>query len=124
MSKYENALETHVADSDVSMSEFNGTVEDARDMDRLGRAQQLKVRCLFYEHVRSSCHGLCLHLGQRNFRSVSILGLTCVIMCTWMGILSYVFSAFIIGGYHISNNTCTETVTGPAHSLSSTVVEL
>jgi hypothetical protein len=28
------------------------------------------------------------HIEQRNFRSVSILGLTCVIMCTWMGILS------------------------------------
>lgn len=43
MSKHENTLETHVADSDVSMSDFNGTVEDAKDMDRLGRAQQLKV---------------------------------------------------------------------------------
>jgi diacylglycerol kinase len=28
------------------------------------------------------------HTEQRNFRSISILGLTCVIMCTWMGILS------------------------------------
>jgi hypothetical protein len=27
---------------------------------------------------------------QRTFHSISILGLTCTIMCTWMGILSYV----------------------------------
>jgi hypothetical protein len=82
MSKYEGALETHVADSNSSLDEFNGTSEDARDMDRLGRAQELKVPI----HV---CNGNTnAHIPQRNFRSVSILGLTCVIMCTWMGILS------------------------------------
>jgi hypothetical protein len=48
MSKHESALETHVADSDASLDGFNGTSEDARDMDRLGRAQELKVCCYVY----------------------------------------------------------------------------
>ena len=43
MFKHESALETHVADSDASLDGFNGTSEDAKDMDRLGRAQELKV---------------------------------------------------------------------------------
>ena len=43
MSKRGNALQTQLTDSDVSMDEFNGTIEDAKDTDRLGRAQQLKV---------------------------------------------------------------------------------
>jgi hypothetical protein len=44
MSKREGALETNVVvDSDASLDEFNGTSEDARDMHRLGRAQELKV---------------------------------------------------------------------------------
>ena len=43
MSKNEGALETQVVDSDGSLDGFNGTSEDARDMHRLGRAQELKV---------------------------------------------------------------------------------
>lgn len=43
MSKNEGALETQVADSDASLDGSNGTSEDAKDMDRLGRAQELKV---------------------------------------------------------------------------------
>ena len=47
MSKHEGTLETYVASSDASLDDFNGTSEDARDMDRLGRAQELKVYTTF-----------------------------------------------------------------------------
>jgi hypothetical protein len=44
MSKHEGTPETNVVvDSDASLDGFNGTSEDARDMHRLGRAQELKV---------------------------------------------------------------------------------
>jgi hypothetical protein len=56
MSKHEGTLETHIADSDASLDGFNGTSEDARDMDRLGRAQELKVFYSMYAGVMGNAH--------------------------------------------------------------------
>jgi len=86
MAKERDAVETRAADSDSSMDGSMGTSEDAKDMYRLGRSQQLKVWCMSKsEAIVPQCSRL---VKQRNFHSISILGLTCVIMCTWMGILS------------------------------------
>jgi hypothetical protein len=56
MSKHEGTLETQVADSDASMDEFNGTREDAKDMNRLGRAQELKVRARCMQQSLANAH--------------------------------------------------------------------
>ena len=53
-----------------------GTTQDAADMNRLGRSQQL----------------------HRNFRSLSILGLTCVVMGTWLGMITASTFSLINGG--------------------------
>lgn len=55
MSKHEGTLETYVASSDASLDDFNGTSEDARDMDRLGRAQELKVYTTFTQWSWRNC---------------------------------------------------------------------
>lgn len=44
-----------------------GTVTDQRDMERVGKTQELR----------------------RNFRLISVLGFTAVLMCTWEAILLY-----------------------------------
>lgn len=54
-----------------------GTADDAVDMHRLGKKQELK----------------------RNFRSFSILGLSSVIMATWVAILGSASFSLINGGY-------------------------
>jgi hypothetical protein len=43
MAKSANAINMRAADSDSSLDEYQGTSEDAKDMYRLGRSQQLKV---------------------------------------------------------------------------------
>lgn len=43
MAKIDNAVEMRAADSDSSLDGSQGTTEDAKDMYRLGRSQQLKV---------------------------------------------------------------------------------
>ena len=53
-----------------------GTNQDDLDMDRLGKKQQL----------------------SRNFRSFSILGLTCVVMGTWLGMITASSFSLINGG--------------------------
>ena len=53
-----------------------GTVEDAADMHRLGKTQELR----------------------RNFRSISILGLSSVVMATWLAFLSTASFSLINGG--------------------------
>ena len=53
-----------------------GTQDDAVDMYRLGKTQELK----------------------RNFRSFSILGLSSVVMATWVAILSSASFSLINGG--------------------------
>lgn len=56
--------------------EKTGTAADARDMHRLGKTQELK----------------------RNFRSLSILGLSSVVMATWVAFLSSSNFSMINGG--------------------------
>lgn len=53
-----------------------GTVDDAKDMHRLGRAQEFK----------------------RNFRSFSVLGLSSVIMATWVAFLGSSSFSLVNGG--------------------------
>jgi hypothetical protein len=43
MAKTHDAVEMRAADSDGSIDGFSGTSEDAKDMYRLGRSQELKV---------------------------------------------------------------------------------
>jgi hypothetical protein len=43
MTKTGNAVEMRAADSDSSLDGFHGSSEDAKDMYRLGRSQELKV---------------------------------------------------------------------------------
>ena len=61
---------------------------DRADMLRLGRDQQLKVG-----HGRDTVQSqyqskLTMHGVQHNFRPISTLGLTTVIMCTWLGMIA------------------------------------
>lgn len=56
--------------------EKTGTAADARDMHRLGKTQELK----------------------RNFRSLSILGLSSVVMATWVAFLGSSNFSMINGG--------------------------
>ena len=70
MSKIDTQVEVYGEDgSDHSLpTEKRGTDMDARDMQRVGKTQELR----------------------RNFRLLSILGFTAVLMCTWEAILLYV----------------------------------
>lgn len=43
MSKTHDAVEMRAADSDGSLDGHSGTSQDAKDMYRLGRSQELKV---------------------------------------------------------------------------------
>jgi hypothetical protein len=43
MAKIHDAVEMRAADSDGSIDGYSGTSEDAKDMYRLGRSQELKV---------------------------------------------------------------------------------
>ena len=44
MAKNDNVVEMRAADSSSSLDDFRGTSEDAKDMYRLGRKQELSVR--------------------------------------------------------------------------------
>lgn len=60
-----------------------GTIRDQHDMRRVGKTQELRVggdRSVFA--VRMLKCSL-----QRNFRLISVLGFTAVLMCTWEAIL-------------------------------------
>jgi hypothetical protein len=46
MAKLHDAVEMRAADSDSSLDGFHGSSEDAKDMYRLGRSQELKVCCV------------------------------------------------------------------------------
>jgi choline transport protein len=62
---------------DTGSSMHTGTGQDAVDMHRLGRKQEFK----------------------RNFRSISVVGLSSVIMATWVAFLSSASFSLINGGY-------------------------
>jgi choline transport protein len=62
---------------DSTSSIKTGTSQDAVDMHRLGRKQEYK----------------------RNFRSISVVGLSSVIMATWVAFLSSASFSLINGGY-------------------------
>ena len=62
-----------------------GTIRDQHDMRRVGKTQELRVgggRDAFA--VRMLKYSL-----QRNFRLISVLGFTAVLMCTWEAIMLY-----------------------------------
>ncbi|WPH00004.1 GABA-specific permease [Acrodontium crateriforme] len=61
---------------DGAGSKQNLTVQDISDMTRLGNKQEFR----------------------RNFHSLSIFGLTCVLLCTWVAILSTTQLSMINGG--------------------------
>lgn len=90
MAKADEVLQTHAVNGDSSLDGSHGTSEDVKDMFELGRTQELKVGNRYGDSNAScpeNCKDIMLTIMQRNFHSVSILGLICVIMCTWMGIL-------------------------------------
>lgn len=63
--------------------------QDDRDMERLGKAQQLKVGAALWgsrgdpEQILNKS----TNVSQRNFRFYSILGFTTTLMATWESIL-------------------------------------
>lgn len=57
--------------------------QDDRDMERLGKVQEFKVRVLRL----MSKHAGADEPQQRNFRFYSILGFTTTLMATWESIL-------------------------------------
>jgi hypothetical protein len=60
-----------------------GTIRDQHDMRRVGKTQELRVgrgQCVFAVLVLKCSL-------QRNFRLISVLGFTAVLMCTWEAIL-------------------------------------
>ena len=63
MSKLDSQVQ--VVMEDEPGPEKRGTVVDQQDMDRVGKTQELR----------------------RNFRLISVLGFTAVLMCTWEAIL-------------------------------------
>ncbi|KAF2759192.1 putative GABA permease [Pseudovirgaria hyperparasitica] len=75
--KNEFALESRtLTDNDGLAADANGTIQDGKDMARLGKKQQF----------------------QRNFRFISILGFTCTLMCTWECLVASASLALINGG--------------------------
>lgn len=66
MSKIES-ISYVMEEEPVSSRDKVGTVMDQRDMERVGKTQELR----------------------RNFRLISVLGFTAVLMCTWEAILLY-----------------------------------
>ncbi|BAE62310.1 unnamed protein product [Aspergillus oryzae RIB40] len=66
-------------------SDKHGTVQDMMDMWRVGRDQELNVSdCRYILRVAYTemINGL-----QRNFRFLSVLGFSAVLMCTWEAVL-------------------------------------
>jgi uncharacterized membrane protein len=71
------------------------TAQDARDMERLGRAQQLKA-CSAQTTDR---FGLKLtNIAQRTFHPLATLGLTTIIMGTYLGMIASSTFSLINGG--------------------------
>ena len=70
---------------DSPKSDKVGTIRDQHDMRRVGKTQELRVgggRQAFAVHMLK-------YPLQRNFRLISVLGFTAVLMCTWEAILLY-----------------------------------
>ena len=76
------------------LSQKAGTVQDKQDMQRVGRNQELNVRG--YEALLDPAdpslpkdinEKQSLTFQQRNFRFLSVLGFTAVLMCTWEAVL-------------------------------------
>ena len=74
--------------------EKKGTNHDQRDMVRMGKMQETRVRKEPFEGYRS----LYLHMQQRNFRFLSIFGFTMVLMATWEAQFSASFFVLLNGG--------------------------
>jgi len=73
----EKLAQSHVdVESDVPVSTKGATVEDARDMLRMGKTQQT----------------------QRNFRHFSIIGFCMVLLSTWEAVLATAVFALSNGG--------------------------
>jgi hypothetical protein len=62
-----------------------GTIRDQHDMRRVGKTQELRVSG--GQHAFAILMLKCSL--QRNFRLISVLGFTAVLMCTWEAILLY-----------------------------------
>lgn len=69
-------------DTDVVQGKPTGTQHDKKDMSRLGKKQEFRVRQLNRGQQSDD------NIGQRNFRFYSILGFTCTLMCTWEAMLA------------------------------------
>lgn len=63
----------------------HGTAIDRADMKRVGKVQEFKVD-IWSGPEDNECYPDIQRL-QRNFRLISILGFTAVLMCTWEAIL-------------------------------------
>jgi len=64
------------------IGEKYGTQHDRKDMNRLGKLQQLRVRYVFRSSWRRQLTAISPS-SQRNFRFLSILGYALILGCTW-----------------------------------------
>lgn len=69
MSKHEYGIDMDLVPEGAPETYKKGTERDQLDMRRVGKAQELR----------------------RNFRFISVLGFTAVLMCSWEAILLYAF---------------------------------
>ncbi|KAF2715999.1 GABA-specific permease [Polychaeton citri CBS 116435] len=76
LSIHVNEPQSPVSEYEGSGGQKHGSSHDDADMQRLGKSQQL----------------------NRNFHSLSVLGLTCVVMGTWLGMLTASTFSLINGG--------------------------
>ncbi|KAK2743767.1 hypothetical protein FQN57_004704 [Myotisia sp. PD_48] len=110
-SEAEGGTTISLADSPISAenaqnvsSVRGGTIQDKRDMYRVGRDQELNVR--YHPETFTCCNEVRrwinqIVLLQRNFRFISVLGFTAVLMCTWEVVMMCVvasMSGLINGG--------------------------
>ena len=75
-------IENDGSEVDVDGKEAAAAQQDAADMRRLGKKQELKVRS------PSEVRYHVLIDEQRSFHSFSILGLAMIVMNTWMAIIT------------------------------------
>lgn len=64
-------------------AEKKGTVDDQRDMFRLGKAQELRVCAPEQILYRNELNVRLTRAPQRNFRFVSIFGFSMILMASW-----------------------------------------
>lgn len=74
----------------LSADERKSNAADRRDMVRMGKPQEMKVRT----QATSVCLAIVLVLIriQRNFRSITMFGFSVILMASWEGILRSVAS--------------------------------